>query len=199
MAAARWSWKPVRHCRARRTAPMPDADFDRFDLRRRTSGIEESAALPANTGGGVIMIGLRTRREGSSEAIDEVRPVTATLIDRDRYRKLVRERVFPFVRGFATWWLPAGDERGLLVIDVPAQASKDKPSPRRQLPPPPRLPRPSRSHRIDANPTAPLDTEEPFRGGRRAVRAGWAPRAAARSNPARRSSPPASRAIPRPR
>ena len=25
-----------------------------------------------------------------------------------------------------TWWLPAGDERGLLVIDVPAQASKDK-------------------------------------------------------------------------
>jgi hypothetical protein len=42
----------------------------------------------------------------------------ATLIDRDRYRKLVRERLFPFVRDFATWWLPAGDERGLLVIDV---------------------------------------------------------------------------------
>jgi hypothetical protein len=37
------------------------------------------------------------------------------------------------------------------------------------------------------------------RGGRRAVRAGWAPRAAGRSNPARRSSPPASRAIARPR
>jgi hypothetical protein len=27
---ASWSWKPVRHCRARRTAPMPDADFDRL-------------------------------------------------------------------------------------------------------------------------------------------------------------------------
>jgi hypothetical protein len=37
------------------------------------------------------------------------------------------------------------------------------------------------------------------RGGRRAVLAGRAPRAAARSSPARRSSPPAFHAMPRPR
>ena len=37
--------------------------------------------------------------------IDEVCPAPAGLIDRDRYRKLVRERVFPFVRDFSTWWI----------------------------------------------------------------------------------------------
>jgi hypothetical protein len=99
----------------------------RLDQPRSAAELAKDVAALANTGGGVIVIGLRTRREGSSEVIDEVRPVPATLIDRDRYRKLVRERVFLFVRDFATWWLPAGDERGLLVIDVPAQASKDKP------------------------------------------------------------------------
>ena len=98
-----------------------------LDQPRSAAELAKDVAALANTGGGVIVIGLRTRREGSSEVIDEVRPVPASLIDRDRYRKLVRERVFPFVRDFATWWIPVGDERGLLVIDVPAQASKDKP------------------------------------------------------------------------
>jgi len=98
-----------------------------LDQRKSAAELAKDVAALANTSGGVIVIGLRTRREGSSEVIDEVRPVPATLIDRDRYRKLVRERVFPFVRDSSTWWLPVGDERGLLVIDVPAQASKDKP------------------------------------------------------------------------
>jgi len=98
-----------------------------LDQPRFAAELAKDVAALANNEGGVIVVGLRTRRNGSSEIIDEVRPVPVRLIDRDRYRKLVRERVFPFVRDFSTWWLPADDERGLLVIDVPAQASKDKP------------------------------------------------------------------------
>ena len=98
-----------------------------LDQPRSSAELAKDVAALANASGGIIVIGLRTRRDGPAEVIDEVRPVPAEFIDRDRYRKLVRERVFPFVRDFATWWLPAGDERGLLVIDVPAQASKDKP------------------------------------------------------------------------
>lgn len=98
-----------------------------LDQPKSAAELAKDVAALANTGGGVIVVGLRTRREGSSEVIDEVRPVPAGLIDRDRYRKLVRERVFPFVRDFSTWWLQAGDERGLLVIDVPAQLPRDKP------------------------------------------------------------------------
>jgi len=74
-----------------------------LDQRKSAAELAKDVAALANTSGGVIVIGLRTRREGSSEVIDEVRPVPATLIDRDRYRKLVRERVFPFVRDSSTW------------------------------------------------------------------------------------------------
>ena len=87
---------------------------------------KDVAAL-ANAGGGLIVIGLRTRRESGSDVIDEVRPVPAKLIDRDRYRKLVRERIFPFIKDFAIWWVPVDEERGILILDVPDQASRDKP------------------------------------------------------------------------
>jgi len=98
-----------------------------LDQPRPAAELAKDVAALANMSGGVIVVGLRTRKAGSSEVIDEVRPVPAGLIDRDRYRKLVRERVFPFVRDFSTWWIAVSDERGLLVIDVPAQAPKDKP------------------------------------------------------------------------
>lgn len=98
-----------------------------LDQPRSAAELAKDVAALANMSGGVIVVGLRTRKAGSSEVIDEVRPVPAGLIDRDRHRKLVRERVFPFVRDSSTWWIAVGDERGLLVIDVPAQAPKDKP------------------------------------------------------------------------
>lgn len=98
-----------------------------LDQPKSAAELAKDVAALANTGGGVIVIGLRTRREGSSEVIDEVRPVPTSMVDRDRYRKLVRERVFPFVRDFSTWWIATDEERGVLVIDVPAQVSRDKP------------------------------------------------------------------------
>lgn len=123
----------LRQARAADRGPRECAWLDakgqpyQLDQPKSAAELAKDVAALANTSGGVIVIGLRTRREGSSEVIDEVHPVPDKLIDRDRHRKLVRERVFPFVRDFSTWWLPVGDERGLLVIDVPAQASKDKP------------------------------------------------------------------------
>jgi hypothetical protein len=65
-----------------------------LDQPRSAAELAKDVAALANISGGVIVVGLRTRKAGSSEVIDEVRPVPAGLIDRDRYRKLVRERVF---------------------------------------------------------------------------------------------------------
>ncbi len=75
----------------------------------------------------MIVVGLKTRRDNGNDVIDEVRPVPAALITADRYRKVVREQVFPFVTDFAARWVGVADDRGLLVLDVPAQAERDKP------------------------------------------------------------------------
>jgi len=45
------------------------------------------------------------------------------MVDTDRYRKLIRERVMPPPRGLTVGWIDCGDGKGVLVIDVPAQPS----------------------------------------------------------------------------
>lgn len=66
---------------------MLDAKGQPYQLDRPKSAAElaKDVVALANTSGGVIVIGLRTRRKGSSEVIEEVGPVPDKLIDRDRY------------------------------------------------------------------------------------------------------------------
>jgi hypothetical protein len=69
----------------------------------------------------LLLVGLTTRRDHDSEIIDQVRPVPRSLVDLDRHRKLIRERVIPVPREVSVEWISCGDSKGVLVIDVPAQ------------------------------------------------------------------------------
>jgi hypothetical protein len=71
--------------------------------------------------GGLVLVGFSTRKEHDREIIDQARPVPRALVDLDRHRKLIRERVIPPPRGVSVEWIECGDDKGVLFIDVPAQ------------------------------------------------------------------------------
>jgi hypothetical protein len=70
--------------------------------------------------GGLVVVGFSTRKE-HQEVVDALRPVPRALVDMDRCRKLIRERVIPPPRGVSGEWIDCGDDKGVLAIDVPAQ------------------------------------------------------------------------------
>jgi hypothetical protein len=100
----------------------------RLDDPASAEELAKDVAAFANTKtGGLLLIGFSTRKEHDAEVIDQVRPVPRGLVDLDRHRKLIRERVIPAPREVVVEWIDCGDGKGILQVDVPAQ-------------PPPRLP-----------------------------------------------------------
>ena len=73
--------------------------------------------------GGLLLVGFTTRKDHDCETLDQVRPVPRGLVDLDRYRKLIRERVMPAPREVSVDWVDCGDDKGVVVIDVPTQPS----------------------------------------------------------------------------
>jgi hypothetical protein len=71
--------------------------------------------------GGLLLVGFATRMEHDAEVIDRVRPVPRDLVDLDRHRKLIRERVIPAPPDIRVEWVECEADKGILVIDVPAQ------------------------------------------------------------------------------
>ncbi|MGA5304597.1 helix-turn-helix domain-containing protein [Nucisporomicrobium flavum] len=96
------------------------------DLAGASELIKDVAAF-ANSRGGLLLVGFGTRVDNGREIIDELKPVPARLVDVDRYRKLVRDRVRPLIRDLTVDFYPVDDERGVLVIDIPAQPETAKP------------------------------------------------------------------------
>jgi hypothetical protein len=96
----------------------------RLDDPAKALELAKDAAAFANTGtGGMILVGYATRKEHDGEILDEIRPVPRALVDLDRYRKFIRERVIPAPRGFSVDFFDTDAKSGILVIDVPVQPS----------------------------------------------------------------------------
>ena len=94
----------------------------RLDDPAKALELAKDVAAFANTGtGGMILVGYTTRKDYDREIVDEIRPVRRALVDLDRYRKLIRERVIPAPRGFSVDFVHTDPESGILVIDVPVQ------------------------------------------------------------------------------
>lgn len=96
----------------------------RLDDPAKALELAKDAAAFANSGtGGMILVGYSARKEHDGEILDEICPVPRALVDLDRYRKLIRERVIPAPRGFSVDFIDTDVESGILVIDVPVQPS----------------------------------------------------------------------------
>ena len=94
----------------------------RLDEPTGADELAKDVAAFANTkAGGLLLVGFSTRREHDREILDALRPVPRRLVGLDRYRKLIRERVVPPLRGVNVEQIDCGGSACILVIDVPAQ------------------------------------------------------------------------------
>ena len=91
------------------------------------SELAKDAAAFANGDGGLLLVGYRTRADNGSEAIDQLRPIPESLASIDQHRKIVREKVVPHIRKLTVGWCETTPGKGVLVIDIPIQAERDKP------------------------------------------------------------------------
>ncbi len=66
---------------------------------------KDVAAFANAKTGGLLLVGFGTRKEYDSEILDRVRPVPRGLVDLDRHRKLIRERVIPSPRDVTVEWV----------------------------------------------------------------------------------------------
>jgi hypothetical protein len=82
---------------------------------------KDVAAFANTKTGGLLLVGLKTRKEHDVEIIEQVRPLPRERVDLDQYRKLIRARVIPVPHDVAVEWIDCEDGKGVLLIDVPAQ------------------------------------------------------------------------------
>lgn len=82
--------------------------------------LKDVAAFANAREGGLLLVGFATRVEDGQEVIDRVRPVPRERVDLDRHRKLL-DRIVPVPMHVRVDWADCGQDKGILVIDVPAQ------------------------------------------------------------------------------
>jgi hypothetical protein len=91
---------------------------------RNPRSVEELAkdvAGLANGGGGLLILGIRTRLVDGREVLDRIEPLDRAAVDVEQIGKLIRQRITPPPRAVAVEW--SDDQQGACVvyIDVPAQ------------------------------------------------------------------------------
>ncbi|MET8453123.1 RNA-binding domain-containing protein [Streptomyces sp. NPDC005209] len=100
-----------------------DAKTIPYELRN-PKAVEELAkdvASFANESGGLLVMGVKTRVHNGEEVLHEIVPVDRSTIDVDRIRKIIRERVTPFLRHLDVDWSDDGSGNCVLFIDIPEQ------------------------------------------------------------------------------
>ena len=84
----------------------------------------------ANAGGGLIIIGARTRLddEHATEVIKEIRPFSRDLVSTVRYQDTIAARTYPPFTRITVEWMPSADvpDKGLVVITIP-DSKQDRP------------------------------------------------------------------------
>lgn len=106
-----------------------DAKKQPYKLGSPASDIEllKDVSALANAAGGILLIGFDTFQRHGREVVGELRPVPVGSVDAERYRKLLRERVYPLIRNLQVDWVAVDDASGVLAIDVPEQSESSKP------------------------------------------------------------------------
>ncbi|MEU6367306.1 RNA-binding domain-containing protein [Streptomyces sp. NPDC046931] len=88
---------------------------------------KDVAAFANAAGGGLLIVGFKTVPDHDGEIISELRPIPRSLVDLDRHRKLIYERIVPTVRDFRVEWIACENQKGVLCIEIPAQPVTSRP------------------------------------------------------------------------
>lgn len=101
-----------------------DEESQKFELAKDVSAM-------ANVAGGVVLIGVRTRKDAtlSADVVSRVRPFEESHISIKQYSDVLREWCYPPLNTVdIRWWPSAGDKtRGIVAILVPSAASGNAP------------------------------------------------------------------------
>lgn len=93
--------------------------------------LAKDVACFANASGGLLVFGYKTHRPANTivEEASEHTPVPKSLVDADAYAKVISDWVYPQIRGVRMIWYPPepSEGSGVLVVEVPAQSSRDQP------------------------------------------------------------------------
>jgi hypothetical protein len=98
-----------------------DTDRGKLELAK------DVAAFANRPEGGVIVLGLETRKNGGKDVIRRVRLFDLALIDVSRYRNILNQYVFPPVSQMEIKALPVHGNKGFAFIRVPPQPPESKP------------------------------------------------------------------------
>ncbi len=103
-----------------KSAPYPlDADPGRFELAK-------DVAAFANTGRpAVIVLGLRTKRDHQGDRVSAAPGLPKDMLSPGRYRQVVASWVYPPPERVSFTW--HGEEKGFLVVLIPAQPAELQP------------------------------------------------------------------------
>lgn len=85
----------------------------------------------ANTGGGYILIGLESKKASTrnGDEVSDLRPFEHSLLDENRYEKILLEWLYPKPKDIEIKWVPSkGDPtKGFGVVYIPPQNERSKP------------------------------------------------------------------------
>lgn len=110
--------------------PWLDAKSAHYDLTdpRGEISLAQSVSRFCNAeDGGVVVVGLGTKRVKGGEIISAVKPVPLDGKDARRYRRVIENRLFPLPTALIIEVIETDPGRGLILLSVPAQDEELKP------------------------------------------------------------------------
>jgi hypothetical protein len=107
-----------------------DVKSDHYDLSSDRGKISLAAAVARfcnAEGGGIVLVGMDTKRIPGGELIKSVRPVPIGAQTLRRYRQVIENRLFPFPYAMQLDAVETSPGEGLVIVSVPAQEEELKP------------------------------------------------------------------------
>jgi hypothetical protein len=107
-----------------------DVKSQHYDLTtvRGKISLAESVSRFANAEeGGIVVVGMDTKRIPGGEVIKSIRPVAIDSATPRRYRQTIEHRIFPFPTALRIQTVETSADQGLVVISIPPQEEELKP------------------------------------------------------------------------
>ncbi|MVU76008.1 hypothetical protein GPX89_01970 [Nocardia sp. ET3-3] len=110
--------------------PWLDVKSQHYDLtldRGKISLAEAVSRFCNAEEGGIVVVGMDTKRIPGGELIKSVRPVPLDTATARRYRQAIENRIFPFPAALKIQTVETSSGHGLVVVSVPPQDEELKP------------------------------------------------------------------------
>lgn len=102
-------------------APRPLATAQKFELA------QDVARFANGDNDAVLIIGMSSTKIDGLDVVKSVRPAKLLTLSPERYQKIIDERVYPTIEGLKVERVDLGNDKGVLLIEVPAQPGEYKP------------------------------------------------------------------------